>query len=63
MNARIETGPGTIQLSDEEALALSSWTANSALGAIRAELSNAVASDVWLQGEGRLVFRAVWEDI
>jgi diaminopimelate epimerase len=30
---------------------------------VRAELNAAVASDVWLQGEGRLLFRAVWEDI
>jgi diaminopimelate epimerase len=30
---------------------------------VRAELSDALASEVWLQGEGRLVFRAVWEDI
>jgi hypothetical protein len=45
VNARIATGPGTIQLSDEEALALSSWMANSGLGAIRAEISNAVQDD------------------
>jgi diaminopimelate epimerase len=30
---------------------------------VRAELTDELASDVWLQGEGRLVFRAVWEDI
>jgi diaminopimelate epimerase len=30
---------------------------------VRGELSDNVASNVWLQGEGRLVFRAVWEDI
>jgi diaminopimelate epimerase len=30
---------------------------------VRAELTGDVASNVWLQGEGRLVFRAVWENI
>jgi diaminopimelate epimerase len=30
---------------------------------VRAELSDHFASDVWLQGEGRLVFRAVCDDI
>jgi diaminopimelate epimerase len=30
---------------------------------VRAELAEAVVRDVWLQGEGRLVFRALWENI
>ena len=29
--------------------------------AVRAELEDDVATDVWLGGQGRLVFRGVWE--